>query len=222
MAAAGWKPTVDTFLGRVTKARILQAVTEAKGERAAERIAHLKKGDMAREAEALLADSGWLPEALRTQPSDTTGEEPRQGSGMRRSSRRWGGGSRRGRRWRMRFLRTAALIKREKGAIRQIQTLTRCLKPDVVGRSNRAQLHVRPCSDQIPGHCRNSLNRSEDQWLEGLSRTTSVVEKCSPIRAILLRFRRQGGESRALRSTMHFGPVGRVSHRTAFYKSDIR
>ncbi|MFG1419921.1 ParB/RepB/Spo0J family partition protein [Xanthobacter sp. V0B-10] len=75
MAAAGWQPTVDTFFGRVTKARILQAVTEAKGERAAERIAHLKKGDMAREAEALLADTGWLPEPLRTQPSDTAGEE---------------------------------------------------------------------------------------------------------------------------------------------------
>ncbi|MGV0821025.1 DNA-binding protein [Martelella sp. AMO21009] len=66
MAAAGWRPTVDTFLGRVTKARILQAVTEAKGERAAGRIAHLKKGDMATEAEALLTDTGWLPEPLRT------------------------------------------------------------------------------------------------------------------------------------------------------------
>ncbi|MFT0862517.1 ParB/RepB/Spo0J family partition protein [Ancylobacter sp. G4_0304] len=65
MAAAGWKPTVDNFLGRVTKARILQAVSEAKGARAAERIAHLKKGDMAREAETLLADTGWLPEPLR-------------------------------------------------------------------------------------------------------------------------------------------------------------
>ncbi len=65
MAAAGWKPTVDIFLGRVTKARILQAVSEAKGARAADRIAHLKKGDMAREAEALLADTGWLPEPLR-------------------------------------------------------------------------------------------------------------------------------------------------------------
>jgi ParB family chromosome partitioning protein len=75
MTAAGWKPTVDTFLGRVTKARILLAVTEAKGERAAERIAHLKKGDMAREAEALLFDSRWLPEALRTQPSETASEE---------------------------------------------------------------------------------------------------------------------------------------------------
>src|SRR3546814_17011687 len=66
MAVAGWRPTVNTFLGRVTKARILQAVTEAKGEHAADRIAHLKKGDMATEAETLLADTGWLPEPLRT------------------------------------------------------------------------------------------------------------------------------------------------------------
>jgi ParB family chromosome partitioning protein len=66
MVAAGWRPTVDAFLGRVTKARILQAVAEAKGQRAADRIAHLKKGDMATEAETLLADSGWLPEPLRT------------------------------------------------------------------------------------------------------------------------------------------------------------
>ncbi len=66
MAAAGWTPTVDTFLGRVTKARILHAVAEAKGQVAADRIAHLKKGDMASEAELLLAGSGWLPEPLRT------------------------------------------------------------------------------------------------------------------------------------------------------------
>ncbi|GGA51743.1 DNA-binding protein [Nitratireductor aestuarii] len=55
MTAAGWRPTVDAFLGRVTKARILRAVAEAKGQRAADRIAHLKKGDMAAEAETLLA-----------------------------------------------------------------------------------------------------------------------------------------------------------------------
>ncbi len=66
MAAAGWKPTVDNFLGRVTKARILQAVAQAKGQRAADRIEHLKKGDMATEAETLLADTAWLPEPLRT------------------------------------------------------------------------------------------------------------------------------------------------------------
>ena len=66
MAAAGWTPTVDTYLGRVTKARILQAVREAKGEHAAQLIDHLKKGEMAETAEALLAESGWLPEPLRT------------------------------------------------------------------------------------------------------------------------------------------------------------
>ncbi|RUW85914.1 ParB/RepB/Spo0J family partition protein [Mesorhizobium sp. M1E.F.Ca.ET.063.01.1.1] len=76
MAAAGWRPTVDTFLGRVTKARILQAVIEAKGQQAADRIAHLRKGDMASEAETLLADSAWLPEPLRTPKRDNakTGE----------------------------------------------------------------------------------------------------------------------------------------------------
>ena len=66
MAAAGWTPTVEAFLGRVTKARILGAVTEARGARAAARIDHLKKGEMAEQAEVLLADSGWLPELLRT------------------------------------------------------------------------------------------------------------------------------------------------------------
>ena len=66
MAAAGWTPTVDGYLGRVTKARILEAVREAKGTDAAERIASFKKGEMAEKAEALLAGSRWLPEPLRT------------------------------------------------------------------------------------------------------------------------------------------------------------
>ena len=70
MAAAGWRPTVDTFLGRVTKARILQAVAEAKGQRAADRIEHLKKAEMAEQAETLLAESEWLPEPLRTPGRD--------------------------------------------------------------------------------------------------------------------------------------------------------
>jgi ParB family chromosome partitioning protein len=65
MAAAGWKPTVDNYLGRVPKARILEAVREAKGEASAQLIDHLKKPEMAKEAERLLADTGWLPEPLR-------------------------------------------------------------------------------------------------------------------------------------------------------------
>jgi len=66
MAAAGWTPTVDNYLGRVTKARIVQAVREAKGAQAAQAIEPLKKGDMVERAQELLAGSGWLPEPLRT------------------------------------------------------------------------------------------------------------------------------------------------------------
>ena len=65
MVAAGWEPTVDTYLNRVPKARILEAVGEAKGEGTAQLLDHLKKGEMASEAERLLKGSGWLPEVLR-------------------------------------------------------------------------------------------------------------------------------------------------------------
>ncbi|OCP22442.1 MULTISPECIES: ParB/RepB/Spo0J family partition protein [unclassified Ensifer] len=74
MVAAGWTPTVDNYLGRVTKAHILQAVREAKGEQSAQLIDHLKKPDMAREAARLLEGSGWLPEVLRL-PVDATPDE---------------------------------------------------------------------------------------------------------------------------------------------------
>ena len=65
MVAVGWRPTVANYLGRVTRTHIIEAVREGAGERAAELIGHLKKADMAKEAERLLADTGWLPEQLR-------------------------------------------------------------------------------------------------------------------------------------------------------------
>ena len=71
MAAAGWNPTVDNYLGRVPKARILEAVREAKGEASAQLIDHLKKPEMAKEAERLLAGTGWVPEPLRTSDAQT-------------------------------------------------------------------------------------------------------------------------------------------------------
>ena len=74
MVSAGWTPTVDNYLGRVTKAHILQAVREAKGDQSAQLIDHLKKQDMAREAARLLDGSGWLPEVLRY-PADEIAEE---------------------------------------------------------------------------------------------------------------------------------------------------
>jgi ParB family chromosome partitioning protein len=70
LVEAGWKPTVANYLGRVTKSRILEAVREGVGEGAAQLIDHLKKGDMAREAERLLDGSGWLPEPLRQDDPD--------------------------------------------------------------------------------------------------------------------------------------------------------
>ncbi|MBX9773829.1 MAG: ParB N-terminal domain-containing protein [Xanthobacteraceae bacterium] len=82
MVEAGWRPTVENYLGRVTKSRILEAVREAKGESSAQLIDHLKKTEMAKEAERLLDGTGWLPEPLRlaetapasTDASDSTGE----------------------------------------------------------------------------------------------------------------------------------------------------
>ncbi len=65
MVEAGWRPTANNYLGRVTKSRILEAVREAQGERAAQLLDHLKKAEMAREAERLLDGTGWLPEPLR-------------------------------------------------------------------------------------------------------------------------------------------------------------
>lgn len=65
LVAEGWVPTADNYLSRVSKPRILEAVSEGVGEQASQLIDHLKKGDMANEAERLLADSGWLPEPFR-------------------------------------------------------------------------------------------------------------------------------------------------------------
>jgi ParB family chromosome partitioning protein len=79
MVEAGWRPTSGNYLGRVTKARILEAVREGAGEQAAQLIDHLKKGDMAKEAERLLADTGWLPEPLRLVADEQGTVEPSAG-----------------------------------------------------------------------------------------------------------------------------------------------
>ena len=58
-----WQPTVASYLGRVGKDRILEAVREGAGEDAARQIAGLKKQAMADRAEALLAlqKAGYRP-----------------------------------------------------------------------------------------------------------------------------------------------------------------
>ncbi|MGH6843774.1 MAG: DNA-binding protein, partial [Methylocella sp.] len=76
MTAAGWTPTVDNYLGRVPKARILEAVREAKGEKSAQLIDHLNKADMAKESERLLTGTGWLPEPLRLAEIEMAADAP--------------------------------------------------------------------------------------------------------------------------------------------------
>lgn len=60
-----WQPTAANYLGRVSKALILEAVTEGVSPNAAANLASLKKGDMATTAEERLAGKGWLPAVLR-------------------------------------------------------------------------------------------------------------------------------------------------------------
>lgn len=76
MVKAGWTPTANSYLGRVTKAQILAAVREAKGDKDADRIAGFKKPDMIEAAEELLAGAGWLPQPLRTAPLAEEPDEP--------------------------------------------------------------------------------------------------------------------------------------------------
>ncbi|WP_065755783.1 ParB/RepB/Spo0J family partition protein [Bradyrhizobium paxllaeri] len=61
-----WRPTVRSYLGRVTKARILEAVRAGVSDEAAERMTDMKKLEMVEAAEQLLAPTDWLPALLQT------------------------------------------------------------------------------------------------------------------------------------------------------------
>lgn len=65
MVATGWQATGKTYLDRVSKAHIVAAVGEAKGDDTTQYLNGMKKEGLVREAERLLAGSGWLPEVLR-------------------------------------------------------------------------------------------------------------------------------------------------------------
>ncbi|MGX5843689.1 ParB/RepB/Spo0J family partition protein [Mesorhizobium sp. ArgA1] len=71
---AHWRPTVRTYLGRITKAHILAAVCEAVSDEAADRLSSMKKQPMAEAAEQLLAGTGWLPVLMRTTEAATLRE----------------------------------------------------------------------------------------------------------------------------------------------------
>src|SRR3546814_19141802 len=57
---------LDDYFRSVTEPRILADVAEARGEAFARMIDHLKKADMAREAERLVEETRWLPAPMRT------------------------------------------------------------------------------------------------------------------------------------------------------------
>lgn len=64
--SAWWTPTKDSYLRRVPKKLVLEAVTEGVSAQAAENIASLKKEALAESAEQRLAGTGWLPVVLRS------------------------------------------------------------------------------------------------------------------------------------------------------------
>ncbi len=60
-----WSPTVGSYFGRVTKAKIVEAVAEGVSPEAAARLDDFRKEAMAEAAETLLQGAGWLPPLLR-------------------------------------------------------------------------------------------------------------------------------------------------------------
>lgn len=78
---AGWRPTSAGYFGSVTKPQILADVAEARGDEVARMIGHLKKADMAREAERLVAETTWLPLPMRTPGLDDIDPDSGETSG---------------------------------------------------------------------------------------------------------------------------------------------
>lgn len=61
---AWWSPSIEGFYGRLPKAALISAVTEAKVTADAP-FDSAKKAEAAKMAAKALKDSGWLPEPLR-------------------------------------------------------------------------------------------------------------------------------------------------------------
>lgn len=77
-----WTATARSYFGRVTKAHIAGAVSEAVSPEAAERIAPMKKDAMAEAAEQLVAGAGWLPAVLRTAKPEPEAEDAEPSDGV--------------------------------------------------------------------------------------------------------------------------------------------
>lgn len=67
--AEWWKPTAESYLAQVPKARIVEAVADAVSAEKAAPLAKMKKPDAVAAAQALLANTRWLPSPLRARGS---------------------------------------------------------------------------------------------------------------------------------------------------------
>jgi ParB family chromosome partitioning protein len=74
--AVWWEPTSERYLGRVSKALILDAVAEGVSPQAAENLTKLKKDELVTRAGTMLAGKGWLPAMLRSPTPVSQQEEP--------------------------------------------------------------------------------------------------------------------------------------------------
>ncbi|HEJ5352598.1 ParB/RepB/Spo0J family partition protein [Pseudomonas aeruginosa] len=72
--AAWWQPTADGYFQHVPKAAILEAVGEFAPEHVT-RLAKLKKGDIAREAERLADGTGWMPAIFAAEATQQAAQE---------------------------------------------------------------------------------------------------------------------------------------------------
>ncbi|MBF3201080.1 chromosome partitioning protein ParB, partial [Pseudomonas aeruginosa] len=72
--AAWWQPTNEGYFRHVPKAAILEAVGGFAPSHVT-RLAKLKKGDIASEAERLAAGTGWMPAIFRSEGPQQTGQD---------------------------------------------------------------------------------------------------------------------------------------------------
>ena len=94
IAATGWAPSVDNFLGRVTKARILDAVREARGEDQARRIEHAQERRHGRSGGASACRLGMAARAAAHAPPRAAWIADGDDFRAARSARRRNGGDR--------------------------------------------------------------------------------------------------------------------------------
>ena len=73
-----WRPTKESYLGRIPKTRILDAIAEAVSPEEAAKLSGLKKAELVDAADALLKDRRWLPAVLHAGESAQAGKEQTQ------------------------------------------------------------------------------------------------------------------------------------------------